>query len=123
MCYNADDTSAVGMEDGIISNNQIEASSATVANPKNWGRLNSGGWCVSESLLSSSATGKVLYHFLQIDLLEPHLICGVATQGKETENPNERPEAVTSFYLKYSFKGNEWLRYHRVCVPLSVILT
>ena len=111
------------MEHGIILNNQIEASSATVANPKNWGRLNSGGWCVSESLLSSSATGKVLYHYLQIDLLESHLICGVATQGKQTDNPNERPEAVTAFYLKYSSKGDEWLRYHRVCVPLSVILT
>ena len=107
----------------MISNNQVEASSATVANPKNWGGLNSVGWCVSESLLSSSATGKVLYHYLQIDLLEPHLICGVATQGKQTDNPEERPEAVTSFYLKYSFKGDEWFRYHRVCVPLSGIST
>ena len=104
------------MEYGLIENHQIKASSETTANKKDWSRLNSVGWCVSGDVLVLQ-NEKVLYHYLQIDLLEPHLIRGVATQGKEAQNPEdpkERPEAVTSFYLKYSFEGDEWFRYHEV---------
>ena len=105
------------MEYGLIGNHQIKASSETTKNKKDWGRLNSVGWCVSGHVLSSVASGKVLYHYLQIDLMEPNLIRGVVTQGKKAQNPDdpkERPEAVTSFYLKYSFEGDEWFRYHKV---------
>ena len=113
------------MEYGKIWNYQIKASSETTANKKDWGRLNSAGWCVSGKVLSSVPAGKILYHYLQIDLLEPHMISGVATQGKQPQDPqhpDERPEAVTSFYLKYSFKGNEWFRYHKVQVPILFFL-
>ena len=109
------------MEFDIVSEDQIIASSEETANHKNRGRLNSGGWCASRKVLSSVSPGKVLYHFLQIDSWDVLLVCGVATQGKETKKPEERPEAVTSFYLKYSFKGDEWFRYHTVRVPNSVI--
>ena len=102
------------MEYGMIWNYQITASSETRTNKKDWGRLNSVGWCVSQDVLSSVPSGKVLYHYLQIDLLVQHLVHGVATQGKQTDNSEEQPEAVTSFYLKYSFKGDEWFRYHKV---------
>jgi len=112
--HNAECSSPLGMEFGIISNHQITASSETAWNKKEWGRLNSAGWCVSGDAVHSVDSGKVSYHFLQIDLLDPHLIRGVATQGKQTANPYERPEAVTSFYLKYSFNGDEWFRYHKV---------
>ena len=107
------------MEHGIIQDFQISASSYKAANDKNWGRLNSVGWCVDSDRLQSAYPGKVRDYYLQIDFLEPHLIYGVATQGKQPQNPddpNERPEAVTSFYLKYSFMGNEWFRYHTVWI-------
>ena len=109
-------TIPLGMEHGLLSNDQITASSEEAGNWKNWGRLNSPGWCASREVVSAFRIRKEPYHYFQIDLLEPHVICSVATQGKETKNPEERPEAVTSFYLKYSFKGDEWFRYHTVCV-------
>lgn len=105
------------MEHGIIQDFQISASRDTAANDKNWGRLNSVGWCVDSGRLQFASPGRVLDHYLEIDFLEPHLIYGVATQGKQPQkpnDPNERPEAVTAFYLKYSFMGNEWFRYHTV---------
>ena len=122
MCYHVECTSPLGMEYGKIWNNQIKASSETTSNKKDWGRLNSVGWCVSGDVLSSVPAGKVLYHYLQIDLLGPHCIRGVATQGKrpqDPQNPDERPEAVTSFYLKYSSKGDEWFGHHTVCIAVS----
>jgi len=106
------------MEYGRISNHQITASSETASNKKEWGRLNSVGWCLAGEAVHSDASRKVPYHYLQIDLLEPHLIRGVATQGKLSEN-SERPQAVTSFYLKYSLNGDEWFRYHKV-ITLTV---
>ena len=116
MCYHAECTSPLGMEYGMIWNYQITSSSETTANKKEWGRLNSIGWCAD--VISSVAPGKELYHYIQIDLLETYLVRGVATQGKQTDNPEMQAEGVTSFFFKYSLKGEVWSRYHTVCIPI-----
>ena len=97
------------MEDFGIKNYQITASSEDIFK-KEWARFSDIGWCVSRELLSSVAPGQVLYHYLQIDLLVPHLIRGVVAQGAQI-----REALVTSFYVQYSFLGDEWFRYHTVC--------
>lgn len=91
----------------MISNLQIKASSETLANTKDWSRLNSLGWCVG---------GSEIYPYLQIDLLTPTLVTGVATQGKYESWLDHNAEAVTSFYLRHSLLGDKWLRYHMVCI-------
>ena len=103
------------MEYGVIETSQISASSESSTNKASWGRLNSVGWCVSDQAMMSLGADKQKHHYLQIDLKVPTLVQGVATQGKGVSRLEDRPEAVTSFYLKYSFLGDVWLRYHKVC--------
>ncbi|XP_078342156.1 uncharacterized protein LOC144627995 isoform X2 [Oculina patagonica] len=97
-CY-----TSLGMEYGMISNSQIQASSETQDNKKDWSRLNSLGWCVG---------GTETYYYLQIDFLTLTLVTGVVTQGKYEESPDQYAQAVTSFYLRYSLLGDKWLKYH-----------
>lgn len=100
-CY-----TSLGMEYGMISNSQMQASSEMQDNKKDWSRLNSLGWCVG---------GVETYYYLQIDLLTLTLVTGVVTQGKYEESPDQYAQAVTSFYLRYSLLGDKWLKYHTVC--------
>ena len=104
------------MQTGGIKNNQLEVSSEAQGYEKDHSRLQGLGWCALTSSVIM-APGKVPYHYLQIDLLVAHFIRGVGTQGKRTLH--EQPEAVTSFYLLYSFIGAEWFRYHTVCVNFT----
>ncbi|XP_068715193.1 uncharacterized protein [Montipora foliosa] len=106
--------SPLGMQFGMIPNEQIKASSEIKANPKNFGRLNNAGWCANVEAEALNDTAKTQYHYLQVDLLQPNVICGVATQGIRANEGNQQPEAVTSFYLRYSLTGVEWLRHHRL---------
>lgn len=99
-CY-----TSLGMEYGMISNSQIQASSETQDNKQDWSRLNSLGWCVG---------GTEIYYYLQIDLLTLTLVTGVVTQGKYEESSGQYAQAVTSFYLRYSLLGDKWLKYHTV---------
>ena len=100
------------MEFGIVPHQQIEASSETQNNTKNFGRLNNAGWC---AIVEPVILGKVQYHYFRVDLLNPHFVCSVASQGIRTSFTDREPEGVTSYYLKYSLTGVEWLRYHKVC--------
>lgn len=104
------------MQTGSIKNNQLEVSSEAQGYEKDHSRLQGLGWCALTSSVIK-APGKVPYHYLQIDLLVAHFIRGVGTQGKRTLD--EQPEAVTSFYLLYSFIGDEWFRYHTVRVNFT----
>ena len=62
------------MENGLIPNERITASSDTSATPANYGRLNDvrGSWC---ALYADNNK------YLQIDLQSLHVICAVSTQG------------------------------------------
>ena len=104
------------MQTGGIKNNQLEVSSEAQGYEKDHSRLQGLGWCALTSSVIM-APGKVPYHYLQVDLVVPHFIRGVGTQGKRTLD--EQPEAVTSFYLLYSFIGDEWFRYHTVRVNFT----
>ncbi|CAH3023118.1 unnamed protein product, partial [Porites evermanni] len=108
------------MQTGGIKNNQLEVSSEAQGYEKDHSRLQGLGWCALTSSVIM-APGKVPYHYLQIDLLVPHFIRGVGTQGKRTLV--DQPEAVTSFYLLYSFIGDEWFRYHMAKLSSESIVT
>ena len=97
----------------MIPHQQIKASSEILNNTKDFGRLNNAGWC---AVVEPVTVGKVQYHYFQVDLLKPHYVCSVASQGIRTSDTEKKPEGVTSYYLKYSLTGVEWLRYHKVCV-------
>lgn len=103
--------SPLGMEFGMVPHQQIEASSETQNNTKNFGRLNNAGWC---AVVEPVILGKVQYHYFRVDMLNPHFVCSVASQGIRTSFTDREPEGVTSYYLKYSLTGVEWLRYHKL---------
>ncbi|XP_074610306.1 uncharacterized protein LOC141864443 isoform X3 [Acropora palmata] len=103
--------SPLGMEFGMVPHQQIEASSETQNNTKNFGRLNNAGWC---AVVEPVILGKVQYHYFRVDMLNPHFVCSVASQGIRTSFTEREPEGVTSYYLKYSLTGVEWLRYHKL---------
>ena len=47
-----------------------------------------------------------IYHWLQVDLLSPHLLTGLVTQGNDHYN-----YYVSSFSLKYSLTGSMFTMY------------
>ena len=96
----------------MIPHQQIEASSETQNNTRNFGRLNNAGWC---AVVEPVVMGKVQNHYFRVFLLNLHYVCSVASQGIRTSFIDTEPEGVTSYYLKYSLTGVEWLRYHKVC--------
>ncbi|CAH1241300.1 ASIC2 [Branchiostoma lanceolatum] len=64
----------------------------------NHARLNSGSsWKMEE---------KDTMPYIQVDLLDPHVLAGVITQGGGKDGGY-----VTSFSLSFSFDGNQWLSY------------
>ncbi|XP_066300010.1 uncharacterized protein [Branchiostoma lanceolatum] len=89
----------LGMESGVILRDQINASSfLDQKHTPNHARLNSGS--------SWKMEGKDTMPYIQVDLLDIHVLAGVITQGDGKDGGY-----VTSFSLSFSMDGNQWLSY------------
>ena len=115
-CISIDCKKALGMANGEISDQQINASSEYDGNhAAKQGRLFfqetpklSGSWSVAPHELSR------LSSWLQVDLQNKHTkVTGVATQGRNDNNVWSRPhhQWVTSYKLDYSDNGVSFLYY------------
>ncbi|XP_078361523.1 uncharacterized protein LOC144645865 [Oculina patagonica] len=96
---------AVGMESGVIADNQLTSSSEKgVEYGAQYSRLNSrsggGAWC-AVSCDSSE--------YLQIDLGQVYLIFELKVQSKHDESENTN--SVLSFYFEFSADGASWEYY------------
>ena len=94
------------MENGLIPNERITASSAYLSTPASFGRLNDvrGSWC---AWYEDNNT------YLQIDLQSPHVICAVSTQRN-----------VKKYTLQSSIDSKTWTDYKengRVKVSYKVV--
>ncbi|XP_078360937.1 uncharacterized protein LOC144645292 [Oculina patagonica] len=96
---------AVGMESGVIADNQLTSSSEQ--GPEygaQYSRLNSqsggGAWCAGSCDSSE---------YLQIDLGQVYLISELDVQSKHDESGNTT--SVLSFYFEYSADGASWVYY------------
>ena len=87
------------MENGLIPNERITASSAYTSDPASFGRLNAvrGSWC---------AHYRDNNGYLQIDLQSLHVICAVSTQGD-----NRFYEWVKKYTLQSSIDNKTWTDY------------
>ena len=88
------------MENGLIPNERITASSAYPRAPASFGRMNDvrGSWCAYYS------DNK----YLQIDLQSLHVICAVSTQGDGDDN---YPYFVKKYTLQSSIDNKTWTNY------------
>lgn len=92
---------AIGMETGLIPDNNITASSYRLSAPPRDGRLGSHeGW----------RPGNKVNSFLQIDLGAAYYVCAVATQG----NPRKKPRYVKRYSVHLSLNGSAWTEYEQV---------
>ena len=108
ICYHAVSgcRSALGIEDGAISDQQITASSAASSAYAYRGRLNSQNTESQSGAWSASVTDE--NQWLQIDLGGSYytMVTRVATQGR-----NGLPEWVTKYKLQHSYNGVELKNY------------
>ena len=81
------------MENGLIPDERITASSAFSYLPASFGRLNDvrGSWCAYHGN----------YEYLQIDLQSLHVICAVSTQAS----------GVKKYTLQLSIDSKTWTDY------------
>ena len=88
------------MENVLIPNERITASSAYSGAPASFGRLNDvrGSWC----------TYYGDNEYLQIDLQSLHVICAVSTQGN---GHNIYPYFVKKYTLQSSIDNKRWTNY------------
>ena len=91
------------MENGLIPNERITASSADVDHPASFGRLNEvrGSWCVH---WKNNYNG-----YLQIDLQSLHVICAVSTQGAGI-----LLNRVEKYTLQSSTDNKRWTDYKEI---------
>ncbi|XP_068727789.1 uncharacterized protein [Montipora capricornis] len=89
----------LGMENGLIPNERITASSAYSFTPASFGRLNDvrGIWC---------ALSRDNNKYLQIDLQSLHVICAVSTQGRGASR-----SWVKKYTLQSSIDSKTWTDY------------
>ena len=108
ICYHAVSgcRSALGIEDGAISDQQITASSAASSAYAYRGRLNSQNTESQSGAWSASVTDE--NQWLQIDLGGSYytMVTRVATQGR-----NGLAEWVTKYKLQHSYNGVEFKNY------------
>ena len=85
------------MENGLIPNERITASTAHPGTPASFGRLNNerGSWCASWG-----------NRYLQIDLQSLHVICAVSTQGDPFGY-----RWVKKYTLQLSIDNKRWTDY------------
>ena len=106
--------SPLGIKDGTIRNSQITSSSVIKGkSPFPWlARLNrnistGGGWC-PDTNGGTEITEKNYDQYIQIDLLNPTKITGIATQGRSY---SERQEYVKDYKISYSRDRGIWYFY------------
>ena len=102
------------MENGLIPNERITASSAYLGYPASFGRLNDvrGSWCARYGDNNK---------YLQIDLQSLHVICAVSTQGN---GDNIYPHFVKKYTIQSSIDSKTWTDYKengRVKVSYKVV--
>ena len=87
------------MENGLIPNERITASSAYRGDVASYGRLNDarGSWCTYDD-----------NEYLQIDLQSLHVICAVSTQGN---GKNNYPFFLKKYTLQSSIDNKRWTNY------------
>ena len=87
------------MENGLILNERITASSADFRFPASFGRLNDvrGSWCIRWGTANN---------YLQIDLQSLHVICAVSTQGDRAGY-----WLVKNYTLQSSIDNKRWTDY------------
>ncbi|XP_068726479.1 uncharacterized protein [Montipora capricornis] len=89
----------LGMENGLIPDERITASSVMFYEPASFGRLNDlrGSWCSSRYRTNE---------YLQIDLQSLHVICAVSTQGRGAYF-----SWVKKYTLRLSTDNKRWRDY------------
>ena len=89
------------MENGLIPNERITASSAFFWGLPSFGRLNNvrGSWCARRNNANK---------YLQVDLQSLHVICAVSTQGDGHKN---YPYFVKKYTLQSSIDSKTWTDY------------
>ena len=102
------------MENGLIPDERITASSAYTNTLASFGRLNDvrGSWCAHRDNANK---------YLQIDLQSLHVICAVSTQGY---GDNNNPYFVKKYTLQSSIDSKTWTDYKengRVKVRYKVV--
>ena len=103
--------SPLGMEDGRIKDSQINVTSfiRTAYGEKARLRQNIqpwGAWC--PDITEPSMREGNYDQYIQIDLLNPTKITGIATQGREYDQGTEKAE---NYKLSYRKDGGEWHFY------------
>ena len=89
------------MENGLMPDERITASSAYPGYVASFGRLNDarGSWCTEYRDNNK---------YLQIDLQSLHVICAVSTQG---DGENNNPYFVEKYTLQSSIDNKTWTDY------------
>ena len=87
------------MENGLIPNERITASTAYLDRPASFGRLNDvrGSWCAPRNNANK---------YLQVDLQSLHVICAVSTQGE-----GKNRHWVKKYTLQSSTDNKRWTDY------------
>jgi hypothetical protein len=88
---------ALGMRCNAIPDNKITASSGTAGDQARLNYNNGPSWC---------AMGSDANPYLQIELVTPHIICAVSTQGNQHEE-----QWVKTFQLSFSVDGKAYKHY------------
>ncbi|XP_031708538.1 epithelial discoidin domain-containing receptor 1 isoform X3 [Anarrhichthys ocellatus] len=99
---------ALGMEDGIIPDSDITASSAwSDSTEAKHGRLSTGegdgAWCPAGAVFPSAS------EYLQVDLHKLHFLALVGTQGRHADGHGQ--EFARSYRLRYSRDGVKWITW------------
>ena len=105
--------SPLGMEDGGIKDSQITTSSVLKGkSPHGWqARLRKnikpwGGWC--PDICGRKKNERNYDQYIQIDLLTPTKITGIATQGRQFSNGKEY---ARDYKISYRRDGGGWYFY------------
>lgn len=99
---------ALGMEDGVIPDSDITASSAwSDSTEAKHGRLSNGegdgAWCPAGPVFPSAS------EYLQVDLRKLHFLSLVGTQGRHADGLGR--EFARSYRLRYSRDGRHWMTW------------
>ena len=85
--------------DAVLPDSTIKASSEDLRHPASKGRLKDSGW-------APRSTDKDPYPYLQVDLVNLYLVCGVKVQG--CTDYKRQPAWVTRYRVKVSPEKNFW---------------
>ena len=91
---------ALGMENGVILDSQLDSSSMISTDPPSQGRFNfAGGWCAKTADSSP---------WLQIDLQQPMVITAIATQGHGGTGAKDR---TYKYQVKFKYSSSSAFQF------------